>query len=110
MEEEEEAMANRTVPTHRVVMYRHEYGFRVAPGVLNLVKGVPACVRFVNVSGAKLQVVLGKLGGSFGLSARGKSDVPVNTSTVGDFPYTVGVVGVGIVAEGGSGPRIIITP
>ena len=39
-----------------------------------------------------------------------RQDVPVNAATAGDFPYTVAVSGVGIEAEGGSGPRIIITP
>jgi hypothetical protein len=99
-------------PTHRVVIYRHEYGFRVSPGVLRLVQGPDVLVRFVNFSPIKLKLTLPGQPGSFDLApaCHDYKDVLVNASTPGDFPYKVEVGDVGIEAEGGSGPRIIITP
>ncbi len=55
-------------PTHRVVIYRHEYGFRVSPGVLRLVQGPDALVRFVNFSPVGLKLTLPGHSGSFDLA------------------------------------------
>jgi hypothetical protein len=104
-------MATRhPAPTHRVVIYRHEYGFRVSPGVLHLVQGERALVRVVNLTALAMRVSRLRARGSFRLRPAGYKDVRVPTERTGSIPYTVEVTRAGIEAEGGSGPRIIITP
>jgi hypothetical protein len=106
-----------TPPTHRVVVHSHEYGFRVFPGALVLAAGSPALVRLSNVTRKSLTINLGSVPAeprSFTLDPLGGKqaylDVSVSTAEVGDFPYTVTVIGADVQAAGGSGPRMIVTP
>jgi hypothetical protein len=113
-------MKKPALPPRRVVVSRHQFGFRVRPGTLrvDLEFGLGPAFRLTNATGFQVTIsfpeglevvdLRGAKVGTFSLPTGGDKDLIVRTRRAGRWEYAVSIPTARIEASGHSRPDIEI--